>query len=72
MRSLIQLLLTVVVLCLIYALSIGPAIVLKEKKIISKTTFEFVYSPLEKAADKVPSTDKVLKAYLRFWKHNEK
>jgi hypothetical protein len=57
-----------VVLCLIYVLSIGPALVLEEKKMISKSSFELIYSPLQKAADKLPAADKALKAYMHLWK----
>ena len=72
MRSLIRLLWTLAVLCLIYVLSIGPAVVLEEKKIISKTSFEFVYSPLEKAAKKVPSAERALGSYIRLWKQKDR
>jgi hypothetical protein len=72
MRSLIRLLWTVVGLCLIYVFFIGPAVVLADKKIITKNCFEFVYSPLEKAAKKAPSAEKVLESYTHLWKQKTK
>jgi hypothetical protein len=72
MRSLIRLLWILVVLGLFYALSIGPSVVLEEKKIISKSSFDLIYSPLEKAAKKAPAADDALKSYLRWWKHEGK
>jgi hypothetical protein len=72
MRSLIRLLWALVVVCLIYALSIGPAVILEEKKIISKPSFEFVYSPLEKTVKKSPPAERALESYIRLWKHKDK
>jgi len=58
-------------LALIYVLSIGPSIALEKKKILSKASFEWVYSPLEKAAKKVPSADTILKAYVHWWERED-
>jgi hypothetical protein len=72
MRSLFRLVSILLVLGLIYFLSIGPAVLLEEKDFISKKSFAFVYSPLEKAADNVPSADGILKSYIRLWKREAK
>jgi len=68
MRSLFRLIGILLVLAFIYFLSIGPAVLLEERSIISKSSFEVVYSPLEKVAKKMPTAENALKAYVGFWK----
>jgi len=69
MRSIFRLVGILLVLGLIYFLSIGPAVALEEKKTLSKSTFDLVYSPLEKAAHKIPEAEGLLKNYVQWWKH---
>jgi len=56
---------------LIYVLSIGPALVLVEQRVISERTWKRVYYPVVYTAFKTEITKDAMGAYFRLWIHVE-
>lgn len=52
---------------ILYALSIGPAILLNKRGAISVETLERVYFPLSLAVSGIPGTGWLLDSYVRLW-----
>jgi len=67
MRSLSKVICLISILAVVYVLSIGPALALAERKVISKRSCDAFYAPLHLAADKVPFFGHVLMKYLFLW-----
>lgn len=51
---------------LLYVASIGPAVVLAERKIIGEPVLEFCYSPLEWVVEATGTAD-AFEAYITVW-----
>ena len=51
---------------LLYALSIGPAVVLAQRKVISQSVFELAYTPLDRFAMHTETKDAFI-AYISMW-----
>ena len=70
-RAITWLTIALVVAPFLYVLSIGPAIWLLDRGLISKRPFETVYFPLARLADKYPAFKSTIEWYADFWWQSE-
>ena len=54
-------------LFLLYAMSIGPAVLLNKRGVISVETLERIYMPLNIVTSGVPGATQLFDAYIKLW-----
>ena len=52
---------------LLYALSMGPALLLNKRGAIRVETLEKIYMPLSLLTDAIPGSQRLLESYVRLW-----
>jgi hypothetical protein len=67
LRWLLRLSILVFGVAVFYALSIGPAILLNKRGVISPETLERVYFPLSLVVSGIPGAHSLMERYVRLW-----
>lgn len=55
------------ILVLLYILSIGPAVLLNKRGVITVETLELIYMPLNLVVSVIPGATELIDSYMKLW-----